>query len=104
MELVFLKDLVLAGLLIYILYHLLEFEEVWEHDTVTAARLMELNSRQSVFGFFLLVVASFISVLGTFFLGLEQYENMSVMFDFSLVFWALFFKIMNDTVRNRKIV
>lgn len=104
MELIFLKDLAVAGVLIYILYQLLEFEEVWHHDTATAARLMELNSRQSVFGFFILVVASFISVLGTFFLAFQDYENMSLMFDFSLVFWALFFKIMNDTVRNRKIL
>ena len=93
-----------AGVLVYILYRLIEFEEVWHNDTATASRLMELNSRQSVFGFFLLLVASFVSVLGTFFLAFGDYQNMSAMFDLSLVFWAVFFKIMNDTVRNRKLL
>jgi len=94
------KDIAILLLLGYIIYNLIGFERSWREDKKTAARLIDLNQQASKIAFSSMFVATVLSSTATFFLSMENYGLMTMFFDICLVFWAGFFKIMNDTVQN----
>lgn len=98
--LILIKDFAVIALLLYIITHLLRFENVWRDDRATAAKLIKLNQKRSKTAFLAVLAATILSSVATYFLGTGNYNVMTVFFDLSLVFWAVFFKIMSSTVTN----
>ncbi len=101
-ELLLAKDIAVLAVLAYIVYNLTGFERSWRENRKTAAHLIKLNEKESKIAFTLMFVATLFSSAATFFLASKDYALMTAMFDICLIFWAGFFKIMNDTVNNRE--
>ncbi len=101
-ELLIAKDLTVLAVLAYIIYNLVGFERSWRDDRKTAAHLIKLNEDRSKIAFSAMFIATVLSSTATFFLAQDSYTLMTWLFDACLVFWAVFFKIMNDIVNNRE--
>ncbi|MFB6203666.1 MAG: hypothetical protein ABEK01_04210 [Candidatus Nanohaloarchaea archaeon] len=97
------RNLVLALLLLGILVFIYRFNRKWEEGAYYCTTVLQLKNRHTEKAFTFLFLANFFSTLGTFMVGLGWDLGIIASFNLSIICWALFFKIVDDLIRNREV-
>lgn len=96
--LTFSKHLFLTALVIYIVYTVYRFQRDWVGEEYYRATMLKLDSRKTVVSFGFLFLGTLLSTMGAFAVGFEMERYVLLLFDFSIVSWAVFFYMINQII------
>lgn len=94
----FVKDVLLAFLVVYTVYTIYSFQRFWTGNEYYRATMLKIDSTKTVVSFGFMFLGTLFSTMGAFTVGFGMMDYTIVLFDLSIVSWAVFFFMINTIV------